>query len=191
MVPVAWKMTRASDLDGMVSETFVVAAEQGHVNRDGDAVFPFRIHQQTKKLAMQVVHGVIIVAQLGGLAWIARLHNVFGGVAQIHSDAAHLGEQAVDFLRYGVSGVAAASTPPSFCAASSPTTMNRPAPPTTSPPTPAATSSPSVCNGHWTAKSVQRRRTLYQGWHRQAQDQSIVSDASTWTVVATRAATTV
>ncbi len=57
---------------------------------------------------MQVVHGVIIVVQLGGLAWITRQHNVFSGAAQIHSDAAHVSEETVHFLGYGVCGVAAA-----------------------------------------------------------------------------------
>jgi hypothetical protein len=39
-----------------------------------------------------IVYGVIIAAQLGGLAWIARLHNVCGVVAEIDSDAAHFGQ---------------------------------------------------------------------------------------------------
>jgi hypothetical protein len=35
---------------------------------------------------------------LGGCAWISQLHNVFGGVAEIDSDAGHFGEITVDFL---------------------------------------------------------------------------------------------
>jgi len=38
------------------------------------------------------------VAQLGGLARIAGLHNVFGVVAEIDSDPAQFGEVTVDFF---------------------------------------------------------------------------------------------
>jgi len=86
----------ASDLDGMVGEAFVVAAEQGDIDGGGNAVFPFPVHQQTQQLTVEVVHGVVVVAQLGGLAWITGLHNVFGVIAEIDSDAAHFGEVAVD-----------------------------------------------------------------------------------------------
>jgi hypothetical protein len=60
----------ASDLDGVVGETFLVAAEQGDINRGGDAVFPCWVHQQTKQLTVQVVHSIIIAIQLRGHACI-------------------------------------------------------------------------------------------------------------------------
>jgi len=42
----------ASDLDGMVGEAFVVAAEQSDVDGGGDAVLPFPVHKQSEQLAV-------------------------------------------------------------------------------------------------------------------------------------------
>ena len=56
------------------------------------------VHEQAEQVAVQVVHGVGVLAQLGGLAWICLLHNVFGILAEADSDTAHFGEAAVDLL---------------------------------------------------------------------------------------------
>jgi hypothetical protein len=57
-------------------------------------VYRFRIHQHTKQLAVPLVHGVIIVAQLGDdVAWINGQHSVFGIVAEIHK---HSGQDNED-----------------------------------------------------------------------------------------------
>ena len=39
------KYHSARDFDGVVCETFVVASEQCHVDRGGDAMLPILIHQ--------------------------------------------------------------------------------------------------------------------------------------------------
>jgi hypothetical protein len=37
-----------------------------------DAVFPLLVHQQTEQMAVEVVHGVVVMAQLGCLAWTCQ-----------------------------------------------------------------------------------------------------------------------
>src|SRR5947208_15793896 len=51
------------DLDGVIGEPFVVAAQQRHVDRSGNAVLPLPVHQHGEQVPMQVVHIVIVVVE--------------------------------------------------------------------------------------------------------------------------------
>ena len=82
----------ASDRDGMVTEAFVEAAEQGHIDRDRDAAGPGRILDQSEQPAVQVVELVVASTDLGGQFGIVRAQDPFGEAGQLGRHPPHLGE---------------------------------------------------------------------------------------------------
>ena len=60
-----------ADLDGVVGEALVEAAEQRDIDSRGDPVGPLAIHQLGEQLPVQLIHRVVLFAYASGLAWIA------------------------------------------------------------------------------------------------------------------------
>lgn len=54
-VPLTMNATRAADLDGVVGESLIEAAEQRGVDGGGHAVLPLGIHQQADQAPVQLV----------------------------------------------------------------------------------------------------------------------------------------
>ena len=98
----------AGDLDRVVGEPLVEPAQQRHVDRGGDAVLPFPVHQHGEQVAMQVVHRVVFLADPGGLLRIAGDQHLLRAVAQFDCDPAHFGEVAVDLFGQRMLRMAAA-----------------------------------------------------------------------------------
>ncbi len=61
----------ARHLDGVVGETLVEPAQQGHVDGGGHAVLPLPVHQHGEQVAVQVVHRVVFFADARGLLRVA------------------------------------------------------------------------------------------------------------------------
>ena len=59
-----------ADLDGVVGEALVEAAEQRDVDSRGDPVLLLAIQQRGEQLPVQLVHRVVLFAYASGLAWI-------------------------------------------------------------------------------------------------------------------------
>ena len=95
------------DLDRVVGETLVEAAEQRHIDRGGDAVLPLAVHQHGEEMAMQIVHRIVFLADPRGLLRIAGEQHLLGAVAQFNCDPAHFGEIAVDLFGQRMLGMAA------------------------------------------------------------------------------------
>src|SRR5690349_15622954 len=71
----------APDLDGVVGESFVVPAQQSHVDGRCHSVMPFPIHQHGEQMPVQVVHVVVVIGELRRPIRITGLHHVFDAVA--------------------------------------------------------------------------------------------------------------
>ena len=50
-----------ADLDGVVGEAFIEAAQQRDVDRGSDAILPYVVDQQGEEVAMLGVDGIIFV----------------------------------------------------------------------------------------------------------------------------------
>ena len=64
----------------------------------GDAVIPLAVHQDREQMAVQFIHGVILVANLRRLIQILGQHSVPGPVTQFDCDPAHFGEVTDNFF---------------------------------------------------------------------------------------------
>src|SRR6478736_6035481 len=60
-----------ADLDGVVGEAFVEAAQQCDVDRGTYTVLPFVVDQQREEVAVLGVDGIVLIAQAIGLVRIA------------------------------------------------------------------------------------------------------------------------
>lgn len=94
------------DVDRMVGETFVVAAEQGDIDRCGDAVWPVWVHHDFEKLPMNPVHRVVSDGQLRCFVWILFEHYGLRVVSYSKCDVSHFGEVSANVGGHGVQRMA-------------------------------------------------------------------------------------
>lgn len=94
------------DVDRVVGETFVVAAEQSDVYRCGDAVWPVWVHHDREKLPMNDVHRVIGDGQLRRFVRILFEHYGLRVISYPKCDVSHLGEVPANVGGYGAQRMA-------------------------------------------------------------------------------------
>nr|WP_030518915.1 hypothetical protein [Nocardia sp. NRRL WC-3656] len=73
------KMVRRPDFHGVLGEAFVGAAQQGQIDRGGDAVGPVATQHHSQELFVQLVHGVVVGVQTSGGVRVAGIEDG-GGV---------------------------------------------------------------------------------------------------------------
>ena len=98
----------ARDLDGVVGEALVEAAQQRHVDRRGHAVLPLAVHHHAEQMTVQVIHRVVFFLDAGRALGVLGEQYLLRGVAQFDCQAAHFGKVAVDLLGQRVLRVPAA-----------------------------------------------------------------------------------
>src|SRR3954462_1093336 len=70
----------AGDLDGVVGEPLVEAAQQCHVDGGGDAVLPFLVHQHAEEMTVQIVHRIVFLTDAGRLLRVLGQQHLLGAV---------------------------------------------------------------------------------------------------------------
>lgn len=88
----------SSDLHGMIGKPFVVPTQQRDVDGSSDRERPSVIQQHAEEVAVQDIHSVVVFGQLSCLIGISGQHNIFDISADVHGDAGHLREVAVQIL---------------------------------------------------------------------------------------------
>jgi hypothetical protein len=83
-----------ADLDGVVGEALVKAAEQRHIDSGGDPVLPLAIHKHGEQLPVQIIHRVVLFANASRLFWIARSQHFLCAIAQFDCDSTHFSESS-------------------------------------------------------------------------------------------------
>ena len=86
-------------LHRVVREPLVVATEEGDVDRRRHSPLPLAHGEQGEQVAAEVVDGVVLLGQGGGLLGVPVEQHLGGGPAERDRDPAHLGEVPVDGLR--------------------------------------------------------------------------------------------
>ncbi|MEM6105446.1 hypothetical protein AAHS21_04135 [Mycobacterium sp. 050272] len=74
------------------AKRFVVASEQRNIDYCRNAECQVLLNQDGEQVAVQLVHGIAVMAQLGGLPWIAGPQHAFDTAAESDCDAAYFSE---------------------------------------------------------------------------------------------------